>query len=105
MFIAVLSVKLKIKTYAQRHKIVMDYRYEIVQDSSREPISECQQRLFFKYFLNWSNDRAISADKMIRRAKEFIWHKKQKDKGIVQMHQLNAFKEKSSTWKQNEVLG
>ena len=98
MFIAVLSVKLKIKTYVQIHKMVMDYWDEIAQNTSLEPISErqlrdrlkksaitleSQQRSFFKYFLNWSNDRVISADKMMNRAKGPIWHKKQKDLGIV----------------------
>jgi len=40
MFIAVLSVKLKIKTYVQMHKMVMDYWDEIAQDTGLEPISE-----------------------------------------------------------------
>jgi hypothetical protein len=44
MFIAVLSVKLKIKTYVQIHKMVMDYWDEISQDLDLKPISERQLR-------------------------------------------------------------
>ncbi len=44
MFIAVLSVKLKIKTYVQIHKMVMDYWDEIGQDLALKPISERQVR-------------------------------------------------------------
>ena len=44
MFIAVLSVKLKIKTYVQIHKMVMDYWDEIGQDLVLKPISERQLR-------------------------------------------------------------
>jgi hypothetical protein len=44
MFIAVLSVKLKIKTYVQIHKMVMDYWDEIAQDLDLKPISERQLR-------------------------------------------------------------
>ncbi len=44
MFIAVLSVKLKIKTYIQIHKMVMDYWDEISQDLDLKPISERQLR-------------------------------------------------------------
>ena len=44
MFIAVLSVKLKIKTYVQIHKMVMAYWDEIVQGTGLEPISERQLR-------------------------------------------------------------
>ena len=44
MFIAVLSVKLKIKTYVQIHKMVMDYWDEISIDSDLQPISERQLR-------------------------------------------------------------
>ena len=44
MFIAVLSVKLKIKTYVQIHKMVMDYWDEISKDLDLKPISERQLR-------------------------------------------------------------
>ena len=44
MFIVVLSVKLKIKTYVQIHKMVMDYWDEIAQDTGLKPISERQLR-------------------------------------------------------------
>jgi hypothetical protein len=44
MFIAVLSVKLKIKTYVQIHKMVMDYWDQIAQDTDLKPISERQLR-------------------------------------------------------------
>lgn len=44
MFIAVLSVKLKIKTYVQIHKMVMDYWDEIAPDLDLKPISERQLR-------------------------------------------------------------
>ncbi len=44
MFIAVLSVKLKIKTYIQIHKIAMDYWDPIAKDLNLKPISERQLR-------------------------------------------------------------
>jgi hypothetical protein len=44
MFVAVLSVKLKIKTYVQIHKMVMDYWDIIAQDLDLKPISERQLR-------------------------------------------------------------
>ena len=44
MFIAVLSVKLKIKTYVQIHKMVMDYWDEISKNLDLKPISERQLR-------------------------------------------------------------
>jgi len=44
MFIAVLSVKLKIKTYVQIHKMVMDYWDEISKELDLKPISERQLR-------------------------------------------------------------
>lgn len=44
MFIAVLSVKLKIKTYVQIYKMVMDYWDEIAQELDLKPISERQLR-------------------------------------------------------------
>jgi hypothetical protein len=44
MFIAVLSVKLKIKTYVQIHKMTLDYWDLIAQDLDLTPISERQLR-------------------------------------------------------------
>ena len=44
MFIAVLSVKMKIKTYVQIHKMAMDYWDLIAKDLNLEPISERQLR-------------------------------------------------------------
>lgn len=44
MFIAVLSVKLKVKTYVQIHRMVTDYWDEISQGTGLEPISERQLR-------------------------------------------------------------
>lgn len=44
MFIAVLSVKLKIKTYVQIHKMAMDYWDLISKDLELPPISERQLR-------------------------------------------------------------
>ena len=44
MFIAVLSVKLKIKTYVQIHKMVTEYWDLIAKDLNLKPISERQLR-------------------------------------------------------------
>ena len=44
MFIAVLSVKLKIKTYVQIHKMTVDYWDLIAKDLNLKPISERQLR-------------------------------------------------------------
>ena len=44
MFIAVLSVKMKIKTYVQIHKMVIDYWDLIAKDLNLKPISERQLR-------------------------------------------------------------
>ena len=44
MFIAVLSVKLKIKTYVQIHKMAFDYWDLIADDLDLTPISERQLR-------------------------------------------------------------
>lgn len=44
MFIAVLSVKMKIKTYVQIHKMAMDYWDLIAKDLNLKPISERQLR-------------------------------------------------------------
>ena len=44
MFIAVLSVKLKIKTYVQIHKMAVDYWDLIAKDLDLKPISERQLR-------------------------------------------------------------
>jgi hypothetical protein len=42
MFIAVLSVKIKIKTYNQIHKMVIEYWDLIAKDLKLKPISERQ---------------------------------------------------------------
>lgn len=44
MFIAVLSVKLKIKSYVQIHKMALDYWEQITKDLDLKPISERQLR-------------------------------------------------------------
>ena len=44
MFIAVLSVKMKIKTYVQIHKMAVDYWDLISKDLGLKPISERQLR-------------------------------------------------------------
>ena len=44
MFIAVLSVKMKIKTYVQIHKMAMEYWDLIAKDLNLKPISERQLR-------------------------------------------------------------
>ena len=44
MFIAVLSVKMKIKTYVQIHKMAMEYWELIARDLDLKPISERQLR-------------------------------------------------------------
>ena len=44
MFIAILSVKLKIKTYVQIHKMAMEYWELIARDLDLKPISERQLR-------------------------------------------------------------
>ncbi|ACL06466.1 hypothetical protein Dalk_4789 [Desulfatibacillum aliphaticivorans] len=44
MFIAVLSVKMKIKTYVQIHKMATDYWDLIAKDMELDPISERQLR-------------------------------------------------------------
>jgi hypothetical protein len=44
MFIAVLSVKMKIKTYVQIHKMAMEYWKLIAKDLNLKPISERQLR-------------------------------------------------------------
>ena len=50
MFIAVLSVKLKVKSYVKIHKMVLDYWDIISQDLDLEPISERQLRDRLKKF-------------------------------------------------------
>jgi len=67
MFIAVLSVKLKVKTYIQIHKLALKYWTIITKNLDLPPISERQlrdrlkksattqeylHRSFFSYFLN-----------------------------------------------------
>ncbi len=44
MFIAVLSVKLKIKTYVQIHKMAIEYWDLIAKNMNLDPISERQLR-------------------------------------------------------------
>jgi len=44
MFIAILSVKLKVKAYLQTHKIALKYWDIIAEDLDLEPISERQLR-------------------------------------------------------------
>lgn len=44
MFIAVLLVKMKIKTYVQSHKMVIYYSDLIAKDLNLKPISERQLR-------------------------------------------------------------
>jgi len=44
MFIAVLSVKMKIKTYVQIHKMAIEYWDLIAKDLNLKPISERQLR-------------------------------------------------------------
>lgn len=98
MFIAVLSVKLKIKSYVQIHKTAVKYWNVIAEGMNLPPISERQlrerlkkpvislenqQRSFFSYFLNLTGENVISADKMMTKAKGPIWHKKHKEKGII----------------------
>ncbi len=98
MFVAILSVELKIKSYVQIYKMALRYWDIIAEDMDLSPISgrqlrfrlkksvismESQQRSFFSYFLSLSEDRTISADKMMNKAKGPVWHKKQKDLGII----------------------
>ena len=98
MFIAILTVKLKTKSYVQIHKTAVKYWDVIAEGFDLTPISERQhrerlkksvislenqQRSFFNYSLNLSGDRVISADKMMNKAKGPVWHKKQKEKGII----------------------
>ena len=79
MFIAILSVKLKIKTYVQIHKMAVKYWDVIAERLDLTPISERQLRerlkkpvnslenqqcSFFSYLLNLSKDNTVSADKM-----------------------------------------
>lgn len=48
MFIAVLSVKMKIKTYVQIHKLATEYWDQIAKDLNLKPISERQLRRSLK---------------------------------------------------------
>ena len=57
---------------------------------------ENQQRLSFSCFLNLTNDRVVSADKMMNKAKGPAWYKKHKEKGIVPKN-LRAL-DKEATW-------
>lgn len=62
-----------------------------------------QQNLSCSYFLNLTNDRAISADKMMNKAKGPIWPKKQKDNGIVPK-KLRPL-DKEATWGKSNADG
>lgn len=64
---------------------------------------ESQQRLFFRYFLNLSGHRVISADKMMNRSKGPVWHKKWKEKGIIPKRLRGVDKE--ATWCKSESDG
>ena len=77
-FNAILSFKLKIKSYVQFHKMAVKYWPVIAQDMHLTPISERQlrkrlnktvislenqQRSFFSYFLSLRKDKIMSAVK------------------------------------------
>lgn len=77
MFIAILSVKLKVKSYVQIHRMAMQYWDQIAAGLDLKRVSkrqlrnrlkkstttpEGQQRLSFSCFLNLSRDRVMSAD-------------------------------------------
>jgi hypothetical protein len=98
MFIAILLVKLKIKSYIQIHKMAVQYWHIIADSMDLSPISkrqlrdrlkksvislENQQRLFLNCFLKLTDDRVISADEMMTKAKGPVWHKKRKERGII----------------------
>lgn len=76
---------MKIKTYVQIHKMAVKYWDVIAEGLNITPISdmtlrerlkksfiflESQQRLSFSYFLNLTNERAVSADKMMNKARD-----------------------------------
>jgi hypothetical protein len=115
MFIAILSVKLKVKSYVQIHGIATQHWDKIIAGLDLKLISKRQLRdrskkylppsskanppeadLSFSYFLNLSRTRVISADKMMNRAKGPKWHKKQKDKGIIPKNLIGI--DKQATW-------
>lgn len=98
MFIGILSVKLKVKSYAKNHQMAVQYWDEIAAGMDLTPINEKQlrdrfkksvisfenqQRLFFIYFLSFSRYCVISSDKIMNKAKGLVWRKKQKDQGII----------------------
>jgi hypothetical protein len=45
--------------------------------------SNQKQHLFFSSLLSLSNDKIVSGDKMMIKAKGPVWHKKDKEKGII----------------------
>jgi hypothetical protein len=98
MFIAILSVKLKVKTYIQIHKMALKYWDVIGEDLNIDPISERQlrdrlkksaislesrQRSSFSSFPDLDNDNVVSGDKMMINAEGPVRHKKHKEKGII----------------------
>jgi hypothetical protein len=98
MFIAILSVKLKFKSYLQIHKMAFRYWSVIAQGMDLTPISkrqlrellkksvislENQQSPFFSCFLNLTADKVINTDKMTNKAHGPLWHKKHKQQGII----------------------
>ena len=64
---------------------------------------ENQQRSFLSYFLSLSDDNVISADKMMNKAKGPVWHKKQKEQGIIPEGLRGIDKE--ATWYKSNADG
>jgi hypothetical protein len=90
IFITILFVKLKVKSYAHIHRMAMQYWDQLAAGLNLEPISERQLRdrlnkichnprnpatFIFSYFLNFSQDLVISTEKMMNRAKGPQWYK------------------------------
>lgn len=102
LFIAVLSVKAKVKTYQGLHRLVVQYWHLFAPDPDLPPISESQLRdrlkksgtrreslqdSFLSSFLqrSWNDEdrptlATVSADKMMVKARGPVWHQKQKNK-------------------------
>lgn len=59
--------------------------------------------MFFRYFLNLSGIRVISADKMMNKAAGPVWHHKWKEKGIIPKGLRGIDKE--ATWCRSESDG
>ena len=64
MFIAVLSVKLKIKSYVQIHKMATEYWNQIAKDLNLKPISERQLRDRLKKICHNPKKPAVSIFQM-----------------------------------------